>query len=305
MNKWSRYVQSPRFLEISRKYYFSAPDTYPLIRRYLGVTGEMQILDVGCGTGFFTRLLAEGLSRGKVYGLDIDGEHIAAAREIGRRQGLAGRVEFIQGDALSLPFEDGAFDLVASCTFFNVVKNPRAAMGEMLRVVRDGGVVSSLDSMTLGNQTWHRGYYPELPWLARLEELEKKIWRMYQAIYPLAGVAVGLPTSEIPHFFAASGLKKVRVHALGRVFSLSNAILSPEERQEYITALYLDGLEKLNNYLKLPQSKDYLTREEVDEYAGLLMQKRDYLLSEEDENIIWEWYGGANLLTVGDVVKKK
>ena len=123
----------------------------------------MQILDVGCGTGFFTRLLAEGLSRGKVYGLDIDGEHIAAAREIGRRQGLAGRVEFIQGDALSLPFEDGAFDLVASCTFFNVVKNPRAAMGEMLRVVRMG-VVSSLDSMTLGNQTWHRAI-TEVPWL--------------------------------------------------------------------------------------------------------------------------------------------
>ena len=53
MIKWSRYVQSPRLLEISRKYYFSAPDTYPLIRRYLGVAGEMRILDVGCGAGFY------------------------------------------------------------------------------------------------------------------------------------------------------------------------------------------------------------------------------------------------------------
>lgn len=303
--EWSRYMQSPRFLEITRKYYFSSPDTYPLIRRYLGLTGEMKILDVGCGSGFFTRLLAEGLTGGRVVGLDRDERHIAAAREIAGEQGLEKKTGFLVGGAFELPFPDGCFDLVVSHTFFNVVKNSRAALGEMIRVVGDGGRVASLDNMTLGNQTWHRGYYEEIPWRQRLEELEKKAWQLYQAVYPINSVAVGVATSEIPHFFASGGLLNVRVYALGRVFSLSNAAMTPEEKEEFINAMYTDAVEKIQNYLGLPQAPAFFSPDEVKEYIGLLRQKRDHLLAAIGENLVWDWHGGANLLTVGDIVKNR
>jgi SAM-dependent methyltransferase len=64
-------------------------------------------LDVACGTGFMTRHL-----RGEVVGLDQSDEMLTIARE------QAPNAEFVEGDALSLPFEDDSFDRVFSSYFY-------------------------------------------------------------------------------------------------------------------------------------------------------------------------------------------
>jgi ubiquinone/menaquinone biosynthesis C-methylase UbiE len=64
-------------------------------------------LDVACGTGFLTRHLP-----GEVVGLDQSEAMLAEAR----RQ--AANVRYVQGDALSLPFEDGAFERVFTAHFY-------------------------------------------------------------------------------------------------------------------------------------------------------------------------------------------
>jgi cyclopropane fatty-acyl-phospholipid synthase-like methyltransferase len=55
----------------------------------------MTVLDVGCGSGFFTRLVAEGFNGGKVCGIDMDLAHITEAKKIAEAKGLSGKIEFI------------------------------------------------------------------------------------------------------------------------------------------------------------------------------------------------------------------
>jgi demethylmenaquinone methyltransferase/2-methoxy-6-polyprenyl-1,4-benzoquinol methylase len=67
----------------------------------------VRTLDVACGTGFLTRHL-----RGEVTGLDQSGAMLAIASE------QAPEATFVQGDALDLPFDDGAFDRVFASYFY-------------------------------------------------------------------------------------------------------------------------------------------------------------------------------------------
>ena len=302
--QWSQYMQTPRFLEMTRKYFLCSREQRPVIRRHLAVEGGMKALDVACGSGFFTRLLAEGLTDGgRVYGLEQDDGYLGAAKKYAQEDGVAERTEFLTGDALQLPFPDDSFDLVVSHTFFNVIKDYRTAMQEMIRVVKDGGTVASVDNMSLGHQTWHTGYYEETPLFQRLGQLEKQAWEMYQGICPIGSQVWGVATSEIPHFFFQSGLKDVRIHPLGRAFSLSNAAMPEEDKRDFIRLQYETSVEKLEIFRRHEKAAGFMSDEECGEYLGLLGQKRDYLLAALGENEIWEWHGGANLLTVGSVRK--
>lgn len=95
-------------------------------------------LDVGCGTGFPTLELAMRLGIGtQVYGLDTQQEVVAATR----RKILKDRLNnafMVCGDAISLPFGNGLFDLVTSNNGINNVRDPQKALTEVGRVCRPG-----------------------------------------------------------------------------------------------------------------------------------------------------------------------
>ena len=94
--------------------------------------GPRRLLDAGCGTGF--NLLA--LSRlGRATGVDLAPEAIAYCRERGVRTARA--------SLLALPFPDAAFDAVTSfdVIYHAWVTDDRAAVAEMARVLRPGGVL--------------------------------------------------------------------------------------------------------------------------------------------------------------------
>ena len=79
------------------------------------------VLEVGSGTGHFTRWLAK---RGfRVVGLDLSPLMLAKA---GKYNGL----RYVPGDALALPFDDGFFDIVALITTLEFVADPRRALNE-------------------------------------------------------------------------------------------------------------------------------------------------------------------------------
>jgi ubiquinone/menaquinone biosynthesis C-methylase UbiE len=92
-------------------------------------------LDVACGTGFLTRHL-----RGAVVGLD------ASERMLERARTQAPNATFVRGDALSLPFEDGAFDRVFTSYFYcHLEEDDRARfVAEARRVARELVVVASI-----------------------------------------------------------------------------------------------------------------------------------------------------------------
>lgn len=104
------------------------------------VPGET-LLDVGCGTGWFTRRFPVlGLA---ASGLDNDPARLAYA---GARD-PAGR--YLQGDARALPFPEAAFDVAVSVTALCFVADWRSALAEMVRVARRRVVLGLLNRHSL------------------------------------------------------------------------------------------------------------------------------------------------------------
>jgi SAM-dependent methyltransferase len=102
----------------------------------------MRVLDVGCGTGVVAITAARRGAR--VTGLDLTPELLERARESAKIAGL--EIEWHQGDAEQLPFEDRAFDAVLSQFGHMFAPRPEVAVAEMLRVLKPGG--------TLAFSTW-------------------------------------------------------------------------------------------------------------------------------------------------------
>jgi ubiquinone/menaquinone biosynthesis C-methylase UbiE len=96
---------------------------------------DSEVLEIACGTGRFTTMLAE---RGAdIVGLDISGAMLAQGREKAAAAGIADGVEFMRGDAGRLPFPDDSFDAVFAMRFFHLADTPAAYLSEMRRVARD------------------------------------------------------------------------------------------------------------------------------------------------------------------------
>lgn len=111
---------------------------WALLRSALELCAGDSVLDVGCGTGRFTRrAAAEGA---RVIGVDLD----EVALEFARRQGQ-GDQQFVHGDATSLPFEDRSFDKVMSVTALCFVQQWPRAVAEIVRVCRRRFVLGLLN----------------------------------------------------------------------------------------------------------------------------------------------------------------
>jgi len=72
---------------------------------------DTKVLDVGCGLGGPARMLAHRFNC-KVTGVDLCEEYIRTARKLSELTGLTDKTDFIQADALDLPFENDSFDIV-------------------------------------------------------------------------------------------------------------------------------------------------------------------------------------------------
>ena len=127
------------------------------------------VLDIGCGPGTITAGLAALLPEGRVVGIDAAGDVLVQARAEARRQG-AGNASFEVGDVYHLAFADASFDVVHAHQVLQHLSDPIAALAEMGRVCRDGGVVAARDSD-----------YGGMIWFPQDEELAE--WRLlYQRV---------------------------------------------------------------------------------------------------------------------------
>lgn len=99
----------------------------------LGPVDGHKILEIACGTGRFTTLLA---SRGaRLTSLDISGPMLRQAREKTTNNQVD--IEFLRADAARLPFPDDHFDAVFAMRFFHLAHTPASFLSEMARVSRE------------------------------------------------------------------------------------------------------------------------------------------------------------------------
>ncbi|MEA2941951.1 MAG: hypothetical protein QOD09_2480 [Bradyrhizobium sp.] len=106
---------------------------------WLKPASGLRWIDVGCGNGAFTELLAERCAPAEIQGVDPSEAQLAFARS----RHKAGIAQFQQGDAMALPFADNSFDAAVMALVIFFVPEPPAGVAEMARVVRPGGPIAS------------------------------------------------------------------------------------------------------------------------------------------------------------------
>lgn len=110
---------------------------------------ERSVLDVGCGTGQFTRAVARTLSSGAtITGVDNDPRQLSTAQALAQADGEAGLVEFefgVAGQLAHAPARRDCFDLVHCRFLLEHLRDPDAAVGDMVRTLRPGGRIVVAD----------------------------------------------------------------------------------------------------------------------------------------------------------------
>lgn len=148
-------------IEMQRRYYTETAHRYDAMH-VCGLSGHSfalsfmvaaldylqirSILDVGSGTGRAVRHIKALRPELRIVGV----EPVEALREIGYAQGLS-KDDLVVGDAMTLPFGTGEFDLVCEFGALHHMKNPERAVSEMLRVA--GKAVFISDSNNFGHGT--------------------------------------------------------------------------------------------------------------------------------------------------------
>jgi len=195
---------SGKSLELSRKYMWRK-EFIPILYKYLDIHPGQTIVDVGCGTGFLTRLVARALKGdGEVIGIDRNERLFQYARRLTREAGLDSIVSFRRGDANKLPFVENFADRVICQAVLWTIRDPKKAVKEMIRVCKPGGLVGAIefaaDSVNF--------YYPESE---RLSELQTKSMRAgvegYRKLY---GYDRNIGW-KLPSYFHELGLERIRL----------------------------------------------------------------------------------------------
>ena len=110
----------------------------------VGPLEGQEVLEIACGTGRFTVMLAE---RGAdIVGLDISAPMLQQGRKKARDAGVADHLEFMRGDAARLPFPDDHFDTVFAMRFFHLADTPAAFLSEMRRVAKERVVFDTFNA---------------------------------------------------------------------------------------------------------------------------------------------------------------
>lgn len=115
------------------------------IKELLPKKEKLNILDLGCGTGFFEVIL--GREGHKVTGVDLTEEMIAKANDMIRIYGLQeSQVKAVVGDAEKLDFLDESFDVVITRNLTWTLSHPIEAYKEWYRLLKKGGVLINFDA---------------------------------------------------------------------------------------------------------------------------------------------------------------
>jgi len=116
------------------------PIVLPVLDR-MHLTSEDNVLDLGCGAGWLARLLAEQVPEGRVVGVDVSDEMIRRAR---RNNVDLENAMFVIGEAEEIPWDASFFTHAISVEAAYYWPDPRAALREISRVLREGGVARLL-----------------------------------------------------------------------------------------------------------------------------------------------------------------
>ena len=244
-------------LEKSRKTGFRPRNIFgALLKEFLDLSDNLQILDAGCGTGFFTRIIAEQC-KADVTGMDINEELLKGARRIAEQERL--NIKFVKGDITDIPYENEVFDVVICDIMLECFEDITIPIREMKRVCKEGGIVTAIEPFYQSGFE----YYPGMT--ADMRDLIIK--------YSRADRAFGLGPM-LPEYFKEVGLKDIDMVSWlwGRI---GYKFLEFETIEERLYDMQ-DNLERIKRFL--PKSKSFNSSEKkriIHFYEGRLKYFRE------------------------------
>jgi ubiquinone/menaquinone biosynthesis C-methylase UbiE len=141
--RWSRYISR----------------TLAFLKTWASIQPRAMILDIGCGTGEFERLLLSEHPEQRMVGVDLSVKMLEMARQ--KCQAYP-NVTFCTANAAALPFPDRSFDVVVSASALHYFDQPEMSLREMRRVLKPGGSAVIMD--------WCKDYF-----LCRLLDVALKL----------------------------------------------------------------------------------------------------------------------------------
>jgi demethylmenaquinone methyltransferase/2-methoxy-6-polyprenyl-1,4-benzoquinol methylase len=188
------------------------------------------ILDVCCGTGQLSFELAKAVGyKGKITGLDFSEKMLAIAgqrlaEKLVRQKQNMGKIRFVQGDAMNLPFESNCFDAVTMGWGLRNLPDLSGGIKEMMRVVKPGGIIVSLDmakpSLFIYKQLYWLYFKKLIPLMGRLLAKNESAYSyLYQSSKKFPS------QQEVAVIFADCGLKETAYRNLsGGVVALVSGV---------------------------------------------------------------------------------
>jgi ubiquinone/menaquinone biosynthesis C-methylase UbiE len=117
------------------------------IERLADVPVDASVLDIPCGGGLAFRGLRTGQTVHYVAA-DISPYMLTRARREAGRRGVQDAIEFVEADVTALQFPDASFDFCVTYNGLHCLPNPRAALVELVRVLRPGGTLRGTSCVT-------------------------------------------------------------------------------------------------------------------------------------------------------------
>lgn len=131
------YKKADHLLNPLRKFILSPSK----LTSYLSLKQSANVLELGCGPGYYSAAVARNIPNGKLMLVDIQQEMLDMAKKRLAALGVS-NVDYVQADAAALPFENDAFDTVFLIAVLGESSDKEMCIKELHRVLREGGLLS-------------------------------------------------------------------------------------------------------------------------------------------------------------------
>jgi len=187
-----------------------------------------RLLDVACGTADIALMAAAKYPEIHVTGLDF----VQTMLETGQRKiggkGLSARVKLVRGDAVSLPFDDGTFDVTSVAFGIRNIPDRTSALKEMLRVTVPGGQIIVLEMTFSRNSIFRKLYHTYLNRI--LPNLAKRFSANAGAYFYLADSIMNFPApDEFAQIMEEIGFEQVKKYRLTMGITYLHTGIKPEK----------------------------------------------------------------------------
>jgi len=269
---WSTCVQNIGTLYDSRTLRFS--DSFK--ERYqepFAIGDRGKILEIGCGPGALAESLSRWYPSAQIFGIDRDTNFVEFAKE------KAPHIQFFEGDAIQLAFENESMDVTISNTVAEHIE-PSAFYGEQYRVLRENGICLVLSA--------RKGITIKAPCVAEETEFEKEIWSRAGRFYEEMGSKYAIcaypqTEAELPLCMEKYGFRNVSTEYVTVNLTPDNPEYSKEMAHAMINANRQGAIDSVESLLHV--AAEAVTVEEVEKLKQIVNDKYDKRLELYDKGI--------------------